>query len=310
MARSEETSNPGVKLNEMLRAKRTERGITIEKAREDTKIPHKYIVALEEGNFKTFPARVYLRGFFLAYCKYLGIPNAESYLPSLYGTPEIPEPPAPQTIVDVAVIKKTPPPSSANAAARKSEPPQAASHNGGRRHQQDKEGAWAQFSLWMLDGQNRILAFVVLPAVLLAVFFGVYSYVRHKQYESQPADVFDVPGLLGHQKNQQAKGPNIPELVPVGKKTASTARINLELATKGEPGWIQVESDGEIMFQGILPAKQKRSFAAGNVVKLRLGNPKSLEIKVNDNIWPLSKEDMEKTPLEMTLSADNLPARR
>lgn len=294
MVRNEEsTAIEFPKPHEVLRAKRMERGISLEKAREDTKISQKYIRALEEGTYEIFPAKVYLRGFFLSYCKYLGILDTDKLLPYLM-----------QTASGVAEV-----PTSEEVRRRRIGTPvvQPRKEREEKRSSavisNDEEGLWARFSLWVLEGHNKILLMLVFPTILLASFFGIYSYVKYRQYRSQPADALDVPSLLGQQKPPSAKGV-VPEPVIVGKK--ANVKLALDLSTKSEPSWMQVEIDGEIAFQGILPAHQKRSFAALSGAKLRLGNPKAIDIKVNDTLWPLSKEDLEKTPLEVNIKPENL----
>ena len=63
-------------LGETLRRSRTAKGITLEDAERVTRIPRKYLEALELENFGILPAPVYARGFLRSYASYLGIePN-------------------------------------------------------------------------------------------------------------------------------------------------------------------------------------------------------------------------------------------
>src|SRR3989338_6522340 len=63
--------------HEVLKSRRLEKGLSLEKVREDTKISPRYLLALEEGRYGVFPALVYLRGFFLSYAKYLELPDSD-----------------------------------------------------------------------------------------------------------------------------------------------------------------------------------------------------------------------------------------
>jgi hypothetical protein len=63
-------------LGETLRRARTTRNISLEDAERVTRIPRKYLEALELENFGILPAPVYARGFLRSYASYLGLePN-------------------------------------------------------------------------------------------------------------------------------------------------------------------------------------------------------------------------------------------
>jgi len=67
-------------LGETLRRERTTKGITLEDAERVTRIPRKYLEALELENFGILPAPVYARGFLRSYAAYLGL-DAGDLLP-------------------------------------------------------------------------------------------------------------------------------------------------------------------------------------------------------------------------------------
>jgi hypothetical protein len=60
-------------LGEILQRARQERGISIEDAERATRIPRRYLEALEQENFSILPAPVYARGFLRSYSGYLGL---------------------------------------------------------------------------------------------------------------------------------------------------------------------------------------------------------------------------------------------
>ncbi len=60
-------------LGETLRRARLAKGITFEDAERVTRIPRKYLEALEQENFGILPAPVYARGFLRSYAGYLGL---------------------------------------------------------------------------------------------------------------------------------------------------------------------------------------------------------------------------------------------
>ncbi len=63
-------------LGETLRRARLTKGITLEDAERVTRIPRKYLDALEVENFGILPAPVYARGFLRSYAGYLGLDPA------------------------------------------------------------------------------------------------------------------------------------------------------------------------------------------------------------------------------------------
>jgi cytoskeletal protein RodZ len=75
-----------------LRDARQTRGIDIFRAERDTKIRHKYLTALEEGDYTELPGDVYARGFLRNYASYLGLDadEIEEQWRSQAGAPELP----------------------------------------------------------------------------------------------------------------------------------------------------------------------------------------------------------------------------
>jgi len=61
------------RLGDALRAQRERMGITLEQAAEDTRIRHKFLRALESGDYQTLPGVVYTKGFLRNYADYLGM---------------------------------------------------------------------------------------------------------------------------------------------------------------------------------------------------------------------------------------------
>jgi cytoskeletal protein RodZ len=67
-------------LGETLRSARVSKSLTLEDAERVTRIPRKYLEALELENFSVLPAPVYARGFLRSYSTYLGL-RSEDLLP-------------------------------------------------------------------------------------------------------------------------------------------------------------------------------------------------------------------------------------
>jgi len=64
-------------LGETLRRARQTRNVTIEDAERATRIPRRYLEALEQEDFGILPAPVYARGFLRSYSGYLGLDPAD-----------------------------------------------------------------------------------------------------------------------------------------------------------------------------------------------------------------------------------------
>lgn len=64
-------------LSQQLKEVRRTGKLTLEQIALETKIPKKYLRALEEGNYEELPAEVYVRGFLENYASYLGFPQDE-----------------------------------------------------------------------------------------------------------------------------------------------------------------------------------------------------------------------------------------
>ncbi|MBI4063518.1 MAG: DUF4115 domain-containing protein [Elusimicrobia bacterium] len=269
-----------IPIHELFKKRRQERGLTLEKVREDTKITVKFIAALEEGRYNVFPAKIYCRGFFLSYAKYLGIPDPfdlwekiEDRVPLRSG----------QHVEETRETKR-------------------AAQNRNLRDDAARDLSWGeQFVLWVTEGQNWIIVFIVFPAVFLGGFYGIYSYIQHRSFQDSPEKALNIPRLLGQEaaRNEQRAPSATPAAASLNAPAAPVKEFVLEISAKSEPTWLRAETDGRLTFQGILPAIQKRTFRGRGSIKLRIGNPKSIEARANGALWSFTPEELEKTPLEV-----------
>ena len=106
---------PRSPLGETLRKARVEKNITFEDAERVTRIPRRYLEALELENFGILPAPVYARGFLRAYASYLGLeprdllpffPVGHVEEPVLESLPEVTEPRTwnPSSLIAIGVV--------------------------------------------------------------------------------------------------------------------------------------------------------------------------------------------------------------
>lgn len=69
-------SRPGA-LGEFLRLEREKRGVSLEQVAASTKIGLRFLQLLEADQYDELPARPFIRGFVISYCRYLGIEASE-----------------------------------------------------------------------------------------------------------------------------------------------------------------------------------------------------------------------------------------
>lgn len=58
---------------EMLREARERKGVSLEKAEEETKVRARYLAALENEEYDIIPGKAYVKGFLKIYANYLGL---------------------------------------------------------------------------------------------------------------------------------------------------------------------------------------------------------------------------------------------
>ena len=75
-----------MKIGELLRETRRDKGLTIGQAAKDLFIQEKYLQAIEEGNYEIIPGEVFLRAYFWKYADYLGL---KEYIESLSQPPRL-----------------------------------------------------------------------------------------------------------------------------------------------------------------------------------------------------------------------------
>lgn len=91
--------NEGESLGKVLRREREARNLSLKEAARATKVRERLLRALEEDEHHLLPSPTYVKGFLLAYAKYLGLDSnrvLEHYENALKGPPaaEMPEPPS------------------------------------------------------------------------------------------------------------------------------------------------------------------------------------------------------------------------
>ncbi|HXS99756.1 MAG TPA: helix-turn-helix domain-containing protein [Elusimicrobiota bacterium] len=140
----------------VLRAARLKRGQSLEAVAQQTRIPKRYLEALENDRLDEFPAFVYMRGFLKGYCEHLDIPFEELWAKV--------QPPAAEATAPSPAAPATPAPKPAGAIptpAPRPLTPAPASHVGSAEHSSSATGA-------------------IVFAAALAIALGIWVYKDHR----------------------------------------------------------------------------------------------------------------------------------
>lgn len=248
-------------IGSQLKAARTKRGHTIDAVSQQTRIPKKWLEALEANRLEEFPALAYLRGFLKTYCDYLEV-DFEALWNEI--VPKNP-PPADAAAKPAAAPTPAPKPAAAPAvhAAPKHEPKKAhASAHDAHGHGHAPAGP----SSSPITGPAALVLVGILAAAL--GLFLKFSGGRHQAAVEQPA----TPAALQ----------------PL--KTSVQAQFSLLFR---EDMWVSISVDGADSFEGRVPRGTKQDWTAKKTLVLRASDPQALKLTVNGNPATLPSPDSE-----------------
>ncbi len=253
-------------IGELLKSTREAKGITLEKAEEDTKIRKRYLEALEEGNYDIIPGRVYARGFLRNYSNYLGLDQDEIMIEyKLLGMPVKDE------------YSRTDIQASLNRAR--------SSRRSGKK-------------TYLLTVGVAVLAI----ATLMFYNFVYKNTTETADVETgkppvneQAGKQADSPGKRPVENSVYSPpNPDAPASVPPGTAGSSdngsgqdirdvqdSGRIVITLNGKDEVCWARVTVDGQRRFSGNINPGESRTFAGINKVEIKLGNAGAVEVIEN-----------------------------
>lgn len=261
-----------------LRQIREEKALTLKDVQAETKIRQKYLEALENGDEHLIPGEVYLKGFLRSYANLLGLDGMalvnefkawkESQAPKSIEEPLRPkgQPVMPRFphLAGFELIRS-------------------------RGQEQDGRGVWPRFL--------TVLTVLVLfsAAIILAVGAGVYFAKRNSDAPLMTPPPSQEEG--GGDTNQPSNEPNSSNPTPDRPKVqvVETERLGdrvrfqvigadrLEVTVDTAEGecWVQVVTDGQVVYEGVLRTKDVQTWSAPNEVRIRAGNPGILSFTVN-----------------------------
>jgi cytoskeletal protein RodZ len=241
-------------LGERFRAAREARGLSLSDVSQQIRIRSVYLAAIEDENWASIGAPVYIRGFLRTYARFLGL-DPEEVVGSFNGVP----PPPPGARASAA----TPDPAVAPAFSLPTLP--AGSPETPRRR--------GSLVIWAAG----IVAF-------LLIAFVVYNeWVFHQQSVPSvaagvsasplPSTEATAPDATGAgPESSESPGPNLSPEVADGPNTLAL--------TLTAPSWLRVTVDGSVSMEGTFPAGTSKTFH-GKSALVRIGNAGGVEIRVD-----------------------------
>jgi len=249
-------------LGERFRAAREARGLSLSDVAEQIRIRSVYLAAIEDENWSTIGAPVYIRGFLRTYGRFLGL-DTEEIVSEFNGT--TPEPAVSTTSASQkgTFLNEPPPP----------------------RHLSPL--------LWV--------ASVVAVALIAYVFYSALTLHRHQEQTvaTLPSNTPEAVAAATASDAAAASaqpGSGTPSLSPAADGSASPSAspttapggpsLDLRLSSAS---WVRVTVDGNVSMEGTFPAGTERLFH-GKTAVLRIGNAGGAEVLVDGkSVGPLGK---------------------
>lgn len=239
---------------------RLEKGISLEEAHKKTKIHLNVLKAIEEDSLVNFNP-VYIRGFLKIYCNFLG-EDPRDYVAD-YKEARIRFEGAP------AVEKKPDP---------KFKMPEL------------KFNFLKSLNLRII---KKALVFIFISAFIVGLFNlgrGVSLKAalrsRHKSLPVRTVKAEKKAEAAKPQKTRAEAAIKSNEYPGQSVKNVSAiSGVRLTIRAK-ENCWIQLKSDGRVIFQGVLLKGRSESWQAKEKIELSLGNAGAVELQANDKFFP------------------------
>ncbi len=246
-------SAPAQEVGTGLKETRISRGYTLESVCQRTRIPRKFLEALEAGRFDDLPAPVYLRSFLAGYCEYLEL-DFQPLWDRLHPAPIVNDSPAGADAAPSTSALPHDIPATADA-----------SPDGVR-----AAGAPAASPLEASPHFNALLSALGGIVLSLALALALVWWAARGQVAKLPTEESLQP---------QALQPMHPLIGP-----------KLVLMCRDET-WVSVKADGVILFAGRLPMSSRQEFQARKLIVLRTPVPANLALTLNGSPYRLPRPE-------------------
>lgn len=272
-------------IGERLKAERIRRNLTVDEINLRIRIHPEVIRRLESNEFSEWPGgNTYLKGFLKQYARFLSLP-AEELLSEYEGLGISDR----AVELDIGIHRHQAVPQPEKRHAQKKTTLTFSPDEWWKKNSPAATGVirrWGPTVIWILVG---FLAFRLIwgGVGMLKNFYGSAAATASKAWGSNPkakkpaakpgpdlSDELNAPeparkSSLAH----SASRGDFPRIAP-------TEPIVMEL-TATKDVWMQIKSDGEILFQQILRQKDRERWEAGDSFELRLGRPEGVEMTLN-----------------------------
>jgi len=238
----------------LLRRAREQQGMTLEQASAKLKVPTRVVEAIESGRWQQLGAPVFVRGHLRSYARLVGV-NVDEYL----------ERSTLQAIRPVELV----------------------SHTHTPRYQR------------MFESAARRAVYVVITLCFFAVPVWLVVSNGRGQQVLKTASLDMVPKAQTSAEPSNAAASSQPSTPPVVPSEADNAPITASMAPRlnREPApaaaatptlklqftgdsWVEIDSpQGQNIERGLLRAGQERSFQAGQVGRIKLGNATAVQVQ-------------------------------
>jgi len=241
-------------LGQWLRETREGKRLSLEQVEEATRIRHKFLQALEEGNHAALPTPVHVRGFLRNYAQYLGLDVTEVLACYEDETREEQAPPEPGLFspADITLSPTT----------------------------------WLRL--------DRVFAVLIILAIILVGVWAAREYLLPQMPQwsfTLPWQVAPTAVAEATSSPQVTIPPTTaPTLRPSPTSTASptatrgptpiVTQVTLEVKIT-DRAWLLVEVDGSKVHEGIMEVGTTQSWQGRNSIHLRCGNAGGVEATVN-----------------------------
>ncbi|HAM34942.1 MAG TPA: hypothetical protein DEB40_04150 [Elusimicrobia bacterium] len=249
--------SPAHAVGSELKTTRAARGYSLESVCQHTRIPRRFLEALEAGRFDELPAPVYLRSFLKGYCDYLEI-EFDPLWQALH-PPVPPAAPAHEPGPEPSPAKGTRPATSAAPG------PQAATPGSAAQVREIPVSSPIEQSPYFAALGASLGAILVAVALTAALIISIAR--EHKSELAQEAS------------RPQTLLPLKPVLEP-----------RLSIVLRGD-AWISIKADERLLFEGRVPKNAKQEWRAQRILLLRAHPPENLELALNGAVFRLPRPE-------------------
>lgn len=242
---------------ENLRRERELRGITLAELANASKIPQRYLEALERNRFDLLPGGVFNRGFVRAVARYMKLDERHwvgEFVRAAHEEPEV--------VARYALV----PPRPATPAHR---------------------GLW---SFLLLAGVFAGSAYVIHDLRLRRAAEAASAPVSH---QASPANAGDTRIPAAIPAPAAAVSESAPRPVATRLREGGVLRLQVDAL---EVAWVRLSLDGRTDYEGTMKAGETRSFRAGERIELSTGNASAVVLTLNgETLAPLGNPGEHKT---------------